>query len=106
GYRILYMFRGTPADVTLPYGTLAVGTNGVLYGTTDQGGINAAGTVFRINRDGTGYRVLLHCAATNVGTNPRGQLIVGDDGALYGTTQFGDRSTTGTIYKIPHEGSG
>ena len=33
-------------------------TNGVLYSTTFSGGTSNLGTVFKVNRDGSGYAVL------------------------------------------------
>lgn len=41
-----------------PRGTLIEGSDGVLYGTTRLGGATGAGTVFRIERDGTAFATL------------------------------------------------
>ena len=45
----LYSFSGTP-DGWFPLAGLAVGENGVLYGTTDAGGVNGYGTVYALSR--------------------------------------------------------
>src|ERR1043166_2263116 len=105
GYRTLHQFNYAAGDGSSPYGPLRVGTNAVLYGTTDSGGSDSGGTIYQINCDGTGYRVLLHFGGTN-GYYPRGDLIVGDDGHLYGTTQGGGTLRGGTVYKIHHDGTG
>src|SRR5512143_2832192 len=41
-----------------PTASLVQGSDGVLYGTTAAGGQNNQGTVYRMNRDGSGYAVL------------------------------------------------
>jgi len=105
GYQPLYHFKGSPGDAQYPYGPLAMGTNGVLFGTTEFGGSNSVGALFMMKSDGNGYRVLVHFGGSP-GAYPRGQLILGDDGSLYGTTRSGGTSGGGTIYKIRHDGSG
>jgi uncharacterized repeat protein (TIGR03803 family) len=56
-YSVLHRFAGGTSDGAEPAASL---TNyaGILYGTTMQGGSSGAGTVFKINPDGTGYAVL------------------------------------------------
>jgi len=105
GYQPLYSFKGQPGDGEHPYGPLAMGTNGVLFGTTEFGGSNSVGTLFMMKSDGSGYRVLVHFGGSP-GSYPRGQLILGDDGNLYGTSRFSGTSGGGTIYKIRHDGGG
>src|SRR6266404_5979788 len=56
-----------------PYSALIEGTNGALYGTTSYGGYFAAGTLFRVQKDGTGYIVLHHFGSSEVdGKQPMG----------------------------------
>jgi uncharacterized repeat protein (TIGR03803 family) len=88
-----------------PYGGVAQGNDGTFYGTTLQGGTNGAGTVFRLNRDGSGYTTL-HTFTTNGvdGRSPNG-LIVGTDGALYGTSSIGGSHGAGTVYKLNTNGT-
>ncbi|WP_420994994.1 choice-of-anchor tandem repeat GloVer-containing protein [Cupriavidus sp. 30B13] len=47
------------------------------------------GTVYRIRKDGSGGLQLLHVFSDGDGANPRGPLVLGKDGAIYGTTLAG-----------------
>jgi len=106
GYAVLYSFTGRGGDGRFPYTGLIQGADGALYGTTQQGGTNGDGTVFRIGTDGTGYAVLYSFTFTG-GLSPNG-LIQGADGALYGTTQYGGTGGgggNGTVFRIGTNGT-
>ncbi len=113
GYRVLHSFTGGGGD---GYGPQAVvkGTDGALYGTTSGGGGSAfAGTVFKLNQDGSGYRVLLSFTGTaGDGSGPEAGLMEGSDGALYGTTSYGGITSAnnpdgfGTVFRLNRDGSG
>src|SRR5207249_867233 len=60
GYRVLYGFGGNAVDGGNPRVGVIEGTDGVLYGTTPVGGTNSGGTVFKLNKDGSGYQTLYH----------------------------------------------
>jgi uncharacterized repeat protein (TIGR03803 family) len=45
---VLYSFQGTPNDGSQPTANVLVGSGGVLYGTTGNGGTNNSGTVFSL----------------------------------------------------------
>jgi len=112
GYGVFHQFAGTN-DGAAPNAALLLATNGVVYGTTAQGGTNqpqgfsnGAGTLFRVNPDGTGYAVLHHFGGTNDGANPQAALVQGRDGALYGTTVSGGSNSAGTVFRIGLDGSG
>ena len=47
-YITLHEFKGGPSDGQLPFGTLVIGPDGDLYGTTVVGGSGGKGIVFRI----------------------------------------------------------
>jgi len=105
GYAVLRRFSGTDGDGNLPTG-LMEGSDGALYGTTYGGGTNDVGTVFKLNKDGTGYTLLRSFTGTGVdGSAPRG-LVEGSDGALYGTTSSGGTGDVGTVFKLNKDGSG
>src|ERR1041385_3805141 len=104
-YVRLFSFGGT--NGANPQCELLDGTDGRLYGTTPVGGLtnedfpNGMGVVFALQRDGTDYQVLHYFGGNELdGKSPRGALIEGSDGFLYGTTQSGGASNRGTIFKL------
>lgn len=50
---------------------------------------NLYGTVFRVRKDGSGGYEVLHRFTGEDGMTPRGSLVLGKDGAIYGTTLAG-----------------
>lgn len=69
-----------------------------LYGTTFYGGKQDAGTVFKINTDGSGFATVFSFSFTN-GQSPASGLTLYSQ-ALYGTTVGGGTNSYGTIFKI------
>jgi uncharacterized repeat protein (TIGR03803 family) len=98
GYTTLYNFIGGATDGAQPNGSLTF-ENGVLYGTTRNGGDANAGTVFGINLDGSGYDVLHEFNGTTDGTNPLGDLAY-ENGTLYGWTSAGGAGANGTLFAL------
>jgi uncharacterized repeat protein (TIGR03803 family) len=108
GYTVLHDFVGATngADGSFPYAGLCEGRDGALYGTTQNGGSNDVGTVFKINPGGTGYQVLHHFSGgPDDGYIPMGKLVQGNDGFLYGTTYYGGTAGYGTLFKLSMTGS-
>lgn len=126
GYQLLHSFNGLTAvefilgghgntnDGVNPTGTpLLIGST--LYGTTQQGGTNGLGTVYKINTDGTGFQ-LLHSFGVNTltGDGARPQCTLVTDGTnIFGMTCSGSGTgnnlgtifcmdTNGGNYKILH----
>lgn len=91
-------------DGYIALGSLIQGIDGNLYGTCSDGGLYSAGTIFRIGLDGT-FKVLMHLNATPQGRMPKGTLLQGPDGTLYGLTSIGGAYNTGTIFKISPSGA-
>jgi uncharacterized repeat protein (TIGR03803 family) len=88
----LYDFNGT--DGAAPLAALVAGPDGALYGSTSKGGSNFGGsafsgygTLFKLQTNGTFTK--LHDFNGTDGASPTAALVVGPDGALYGTTQYG-----------------
>jgi len=109
GYMVLHRFPGSSGDGIAPWAGLAEGPDGALYGTTLQGGLKDAGTVFKVNKDGSGYAVLHSFLVTeDDGATPMAALLTGSDGALYGTTDGGGSGggRNGTVFKLNRDGSG
>jgi uncharacterized repeat protein (TIGR03803 family) len=84
----LYSFcsQATCADGETPVAGLVQATDGALYGTTELGGANASGTIFRISPTSTLTTLYSFCAQTNCGDggNTLAGLAQGTDGDFYG----------------------
>lgn len=79
--------------------------DGYLYGRATEGGVNNAGTLYRMKYDGSGFQVT-HTFETAVnGQKPTGDLALGDDGFFYGTTMSGGLYGMGTVYKVKPDGT-
>jgi uncharacterized repeat protein (TIGR03803 family) len=87
-----------------PKGSLVQASNGIFYGTTEIGGTNNAGTIFKITKSGT-YTVIKNLAGATDGDSPNGSLIQGTDGNLYGMNYSGGANSGGTIFKITLAGT-
>jgi uncharacterized repeat protein (TIGR03803 family) len=71
------------------------------------------GTVFAVGPNGTGYRLVHAFEGGSIdGANPQAGLIVGKDGALYGTTASGGTNARpatfagGTVFRLNPNGAG
>ena len=84
-------------DGVIPVGGLLILGN-TLYGTASQGGIKRSGTVFVVNTNGTGFKVL-HTFNGVDGAIPQSSLLLSGN-ALYGTTVSGGTNDAGTIFAI------
>jgi len=89
----------------VPFGSLAIGPDGVLYGTTAASGLSNVGGIYRLNSDGSGVSSLFSFSGTN-GAAPQAGLALGSNGTLFGATYNGGISNYGTIFKIGTNGSG
>ena len=94
------------ADGNSPFAGLVQGRDGDFYGTTASGGINHAGTVYKITSAGTLTPLWQFGGLTNDadGIGPNG-LTQGSDGNFYGTTIGEELNTHGTVFRITPQGS-
>lgn len=97
----------TNSDGASPQTGLILSGN-TLYGTAVEGGSNGCGTVFALNTNGTGFTTL-HSFAGYIGpgldgANPQGGLILSGN-TLYGTTEYGGGSDSGTVFAVNTNGS-
>jgi uncharacterized repeat protein (TIGR03803 family) len=81
-------------------------TDGKFYGTTNLGGTNNNGTIFKINRAGSLTTVYRFCSVSGCqdGANPSAGLLQASDGNFYGTTYNGGAYGLGTVFKITKAG--
>ena len=104
---VLHNFTSKP-DGAYPWAGLIHGGNGNFYGTTNQGGEWGWGTVFQLsppaNPQGewTVSTIYSFCPQFGCydGTYPQASLLLGADGALYGTTSKGGGLNSGTIFRL------
>ena len=100
------------ADGAIPLAGLVLATNGNFYGTTQEGGANGAGTVFKITAGGTLTTLYSFCSQSNCadGTVPNAGLVQATNGDFYGTTLAGGNLLCGgfgcgTVFKITPGGT-
>jgi uncharacterized repeat protein (TIGR03803 family) len=103
GYSILINFSDTANGGSPPGSLIYDGT--FLYGMTGSGVSSNHGSIFKIKPDGTGYSKLHDFTGKPDGDTPNGALML-DSTFLYGTTQLGGTSDSGTVFKIKTDGTG
>jgi len=99
----LYSFTGGN-DGAYPQAGLVQGRDGNFYGTTETGGTNYAGTVFKISTNGV-LTSLYSFTNVNDGADPVAGPVQGSDGYFYGTTVGGGTYNSGTVFKISTNGA-
>jgi len=90
-------------DGAIPWAGLVQASNGNLYGTTSEGGINGAGTIFQITPAGQLTTLYNFCSQSGCadGAVPYAGLVQATNGNLYGTTLDGGvNGDAGTIFEI------
>jgi uncharacterized repeat protein (TIGR03803 family) len=91
---------GGPAGA-YPYAALIKGKDGNLYGTTEYGGADQAGTAFSVTPGGD-ESAIYSFGSSNVSFSGPNGLIQGRDGNLYGTTANGGAHGGGVLFKLNH----
>jgi uncharacterized repeat protein (TIGR03803 family) len=99
-YTVLKSFTGD--DGAEPNAGLVL-ADGILYGTTAQGGSSSCGTVFQVNTDGSAYSVLKNFTGSD-GLYPEAGLALGGS-TLYGTACWGGSSEEGVVFRVNTDGS-
>ncbi|MDB6094044.1 MAG: Por secretion system C-terminal sorting protein [Verrucomicrobia bacterium] len=102
GHTVLHSFDGAN-DGSAPRARLLQARDGRLYGSAEYGGLQQAGTLFRLNLDGTGFTVLRALTAATDGANPQGTLMQAADGMIYGTTSERLHSS---VFRLNSDGTG
>jgi uncharacterized repeat protein (TIGR03803 family) len=97
---VLHTFQNAPTDAASPYGAIAQGRDGNLYGTGVAAGPNHTGGVFKITP--SGVETLLVSFPSNW-TSCNG-LTLGMDGTFYGTRTQSGTLSKGLIYRVTPAG--
>ncbi len=113
GYSETILHSFGQSDGVGPQATLVFDGHGTIYGTTtghatNCGGVGNHGTVFSLTPSGSQYiaHVLFKFPNSKVGFGPNSSLLIGKDGALYGTTDVGGSHGEGTVYELVPNASG
>lgn len=101
---VLYAFQGY-SDGSEPNGGVILDVSGNLYGTTEAGGANNLGTVFKVTPDGA--ETVLHSfeGGGSDGAFPESTLVADQSGNLYGTTPRGGSCDCGTVFRVSPDGT-
>jgi len=103
GFSVLYSFTGG-SDGEFPDAGLIKDAAGNVYGTTENGGANDLGTVFKIAPDGT--ETVLYSFTGSDGIYPEAGLIKDAAGNLYGTTLLGGQiCDCGVVFRLAPDGT-
>jgi uncharacterized repeat protein (TIGR03803 family) len=103
-FSALNLITYTNTDGADPEAALIV-SNGVLYGTTQYGGSEGYGLIFRVNTNGTGFTNIYTFTGNSDGANPVARLLLSGS-TLYGTTLYGGDSIYGTVFSLSTNGTG
>ena len=106
-YLQLFSFEDTDSEASPlgsnPFGKLTEGSDGFLYGFTSHGGSNSKGTIFKINKNGSGFQILTNL--DNRASHPAyGPLVESMPGVFLGMTSMGGSLDGGTIFKVTTSG--
>ncbi len=111
----IYSFGSQEHDGSTPLGRVTFGPDGLLYGTTDDGGAQGHGTVFSLRPPATACKtalcpwletILYSFTGGDDGSGPGyGDLIFDQSGNIYGTTLGGGSSNHGAVFKLTRSGS-
>ena len=91
------------ADGQYPVTTLIQSGEGDFVGTTQSGGSEGWGTVFRITPDGR--LTTVHSFVFTDGAAPYGTLVLASNGDFYGTTNGGGDFNAGTVFRMTPGGT-
>ncbi|HEX4078576.1 MAG TPA: choice-of-anchor tandem repeat GloVer-containing protein [Rhizomicrobium sp.] len=109
-FKVLWTFSDGD-DGALPSGRLAIDASGNVYGTTTEGGTGVVGTVFELSPPANGGNswteaVLYNFTGNNDGGEPMGNVLLGSDGNIYGTTAGYGQDNNGVIYVLTPDNGG
>jgi uncharacterized repeat protein (TIGR03803 family) len=100
---VWYSFQGETTDGSLPTVGVALDSAGNLYGTTNTGGTNNLGVVYKVTA--AGQETILHSfTGGKDGSGPQAGVAIDAQGNVYGTTYNGGAYNAGVVYRITASG--
>jgi uncharacterized repeat protein (TIGR03803 family) len=95
---------GDGTDGQNPSASIAFDSSGNLIGTTDNGGLNSAGTIWKITSGGT-YSDIHDFGVGLDGQNPTGSPTFDSHGNFFGTASNGGGAGYGMVWEISSSGT-
>lgn len=103
-YSVIHNFAGSSGG-SYPQGGVVLASDGMLYGTTQYGGSNNQGSIFKLNPQTNAFEIIYSLnSVTGDGRYPFSKLIEAEEGVLAGTCNEGGTSGNGTVFKISTTG--
>jgi uncharacterized repeat protein (TIGR03803 family) len=98
---VLYSFKGTP-DGETPKGMIIQASDGNFYGTTEAGGADGFGSIYKMTP--AGALTILHSFSEDdgLGLHPLAGLVQATDGKFYGAA--GSNYSSGVLFQITSTG--
>jgi uncharacterized repeat protein (TIGR03803 family) len=102
---LLHSFVTPLSAGAYPNANVAIGSGGVLFGTTSGGGTGQDGIVFSLTPPSAGgnwSEAVLHkfAGAPSDGAQPDGDVVIDSSGVLYSTTYIGGSHNIGTVFAL------
>jgi len=101
-YLTVYSLKGVPDGSGPAFGSLAIGDNRALFGTTEGGGF--FGTAFGVCDCKPREKVLHSFGIGTDGAQPIGGVVLDSAGNFYGTTSLGGAFGNGTVFEAKRSG--
>ncbi len=99
-YTVLFNFStSASANGFNSFAGLVQGSDGFLYGVTQNGGANNFGGIFKIKTNGASFAVV-HSFDKTQGSAPNSTPILHTNGKIYGLTQGGGATNQGVFYSL------
>ena len=99
---VLHNFANNGTDGTLPVASPILASDGNLYGTTQNGGPNNAGTVYKLTPAGV-FSIIYNLDST-IGSYAAFSPTQGSDGSLYLAALYGGGNGCGSLMKLSTAG--
>ncbi len=99
---VLHNFANNGTDGTFPLSSPVLASDGNLYGATQNGGKNNAGTVYRFTP--AGVFSIIYTLDPTIGSYAAFSPTQGADGALYLATLYGGSNGCGSLMKLSTAG--
>lgn len=104
GITVMHEFEGGEGGSN-PQSGLTLATDGLLYGSTQFGGLENQGSIFKIDPTDNNFELIYNLAIGSAdGRYPYGKLNETSPGVFMGTCSGGAATGTGSIFKVTSDG--